>query len=322
MKAIALVSGGLDSLLAAKIIQGQEIEVIGMRFNIPFYIRKPSSFNTPDLEIIREDIGSEFLKIVLNPSHGFGSNINPCIDCKILMLTSARGLMPKLGAKFIITGEVLGQRPMSQHKRALDTIAREAGLEGLVLRPLSARLLSQTIPEKEGWVDRNRLFDINGRGRKTQIRLAAQLGIKEYAQPAGGCLLTDPAFSARLKDLILNKELSGDKIELLKIGRHFRLSPQLKLIVGRNESENKELQVLAQKGGYLFAPLNIAGPAALVKGELDEGAIGLCASIVARYCDKNGDEYVEVAFSDALLGKERIIKALPLEEKKLSIFRV
>jgi tRNA U34 2-thiouridine synthase MnmA/TrmU len=183
------------------------------------------------------------------------------------MLSQTKELMPQLGAAFVVTGEVLGQRPMSQHKQALYAIAKRASLEGLVVRPLSAKLLLETIPEKEGWISRERLLSLSGRTRKPQIELSRALGIKEYAQPAGGCLLTDPGFAKRLKELIGQDELGRDNIQLLKIGRHFRLAPNVKLVVGRDERENERLVNLAQDDDYLFFPADeLAGPTSMGVG--------------------------------------------------------
>ncbi|MCX5693793.1 MAG: tRNA 4-thiouridine(8) synthase ThiI [Candidatus Omnitrophica bacterium] len=268
IKALALISGGLDSLLAAKLICDQGCEVIGLHFKIPFCkldIKK--SFPDIGIKIMEVDIGAEFLELIRQPHYGFGSNMNPCIDCKILMFSKAKELMPELGAKFIITGEVLGQRPMSQNKQALKLIKRRSGLDELLLRPLSAQFFSPTLAEKEGWVKREKLLNFNGRIRTPQMRLAKDLGFNDYANPAGGCLLTDPGFSKRLLELLAHNELNLENLELLKVGRHFRLSGNTRLVVGRDEGENNQLARLAQPGDYLFGPQkDLAGPAALVRG--------------------------------------------------------
>ena len=259
MKAITLISGGLDSILAARLVKEQGIDIIPLNFYIPFYSRHKgnpgkdtASFVSDALgsELMTIDIGLEFLKILEKPNYGFGSNMNPCIDCKILMLSKAKGLMKELDAAFIVTGEVLGQRPMSQHKKALELIERRSGLKGILLRPLSAKHLSETLPEKEGWVNRGNLLDFSGRTRKPQIELAKAFKIKDYPNPAGGCLLTDPEFAKRLKDIIRHDELNIDNVELLKIGRHFRISPKTKLVVGRNEKENKEIEAIFTENNF------------------------------------------------------------------------
>jgi tRNA U34 2-thiouridine synthase MnmA/TrmU len=322
MKAITLISGGLDSTLAAKLVNEQGIEVIGLRFKIPFCSNVSRSFSDLGIEIREVNIDDDFLKMMENPRYGYGSHMNPCIDCKILMLRKAKELMDECGAQFIITGEVLGQRPMSQHKQALATIAKKAGLEGLVLRPLSAKLLPETIPEKEGWIKREKLLSFSGRGRKQQIELAKTFGIKEYTQPAGGCLLTDPEFSKRLRDLITHEGLSLNNIELLKIGRHFRLSEKAKLVVGRNEKENKQLVNLAVENDYLFMPLHIAGPTVLGRGIFNDELFKLSCSITCRYCDLNGKINAEIIYMKIPEREQKILNISPIKENQLLTLRI
>lgn len=323
MKAIALVSGGLDSTLAAKLIKAQGIEVIGLRFKIPFCSK--ASRNLPDLaiEIKESDINDDFLEMLKNPRYGYGSNMNPCIDCKILMLSKAKEMMEQCGGRFIITGEVLGQRPMSQHKQVLLTIAKRAGLEGLVLRPLSAQLLPETIPEKEGWVKRKKLFDFNGRSRKPQTDLAARLGVTDYPQPAGGCLLTDPQFSRRLRDLIEYGRYDSSNVKLLKIGRHFRISKGAKLIVGRNAQENEEIEKFAQGTDLLFLPpADIAGPSALGRGKFSEEEIKFCAGITARYCDLEGRQAIDITCRIFPNKEEHILVVSPIADVESMKYRL
>lgn len=324
MKAIALISGGLDSALAAKLVKEQAIEVIGLRFKMPFCSNKSGSPAISDagMEIREINIADAFLKMLENPSYGYGSNMNPCIDCKILMLRKAKGLMERYGAQFIITGEVLGQRPMSQHKQALETIARSAGLEGLVLRPLSAKLLTETIPEKEGWIKREKLLAFSGRGRKQQIELARTLGIKEYNQPAGGCLLTDPEFSKRLRDLVAHEGLSQNDIELLKIGRHFRISSETKLVVGRNEKENMDLLNLAREDDYLFMPKEIPGPTALGRGIFNDELIQFSGGITCRYCDLNGNTAAEITYKKVPAEEGKILRIRLIEDSRVIKLRI
>jgi tRNA U34 2-thiouridine synthase MnmA/TrmU len=315
------MSGGLDSTLAAKIVKEQGIDVIGLKFKIPFSTN--SIQKSADLEIREIDISEKFLKILLNPRYGYGSRMNPCIDCKILMLNKARELMDEWGAKFIITGEVLGQRPMSQYKQALMTIAKRADLEGLVLRPLSAKLLPETLPEKEGWIKRENLLAFSGRGRKNQIELAKTLGIKEYNQPAGGCLLTDPEFSRRLKELITHNELNLNNIELLKIGRHFRISPEAKLIVGRNREENMQLINFGRENDYLFYPPDdLAGPTSLGKGKFNEELLKLSCSITSRYCDLNDKREADMIFMKIPKKEEKRLHVSSLEDNWLLTLRI
>ena len=332
MKAIALVSGGLDSILAARVIKEQGIEVMPLHFKIPFCPREkeksPEKKSVSDLtaDILGQklriiDISKDFLKLLESPMHGFGSHMNPCVDCKILMLGKAKDLMKGWDSSFIITGEVLGQRPMSQHKQALQIIEKKSGLEGLVLRPLSAKLLSETIPEKQAQVDRNKLLRFSGRSRKPQMALAKILNIKEYNQPAGGCLLTDPQFAKRLKDLIMHKELNLDNVELLKIGRHFRISAHAKLIVGRNEKENEQLINLAKDKDYLFMPTDeIAGPTSLGRGIFNDVLVRASCSIACRYCDLNGRTEVDLIY--CYRNKKEILRISPLTEDSLKSLRI
>ena len=301
MKALALISGGLDSILAAKAAKDMGIDVVGVYFKTPFCLRKKKNNTTPTelahilssnagIELKIVELAEEFLEIVGHPKHGYGKNINPCIDCKILMLKKAKEMMGALGAEFLISGEVLGQRPMSQHHPALDMISREAGVEGLLLRPLSAKLLEPTIPEQNGWIDRNKLFDFTGRTRRPQMELAVMLGVIDYPNASGGCLLTDPLFSRRLRDLMKYGTYDMVNVAFLKVGRHYRFSPEAKLIVGRDEAENTDIEQMAQVGDLLFVPPeDLAGPSALARGNFSEELIKLSAGIVARYSD-NGDK--------------------------------
>lgn len=298
VKALALISGGLDSLLAAKIIYDQGLEVIGLHFNIPFCKLKIKEI-FPDIGIkIKEiDLKEEFLKLIQHPRYGFGSNMNPCIDCKILMFSKAKELMGELGAKFVITGEVLGQRPMSQNKQALKLIKEKSGLDDLLLRPLSAQFFAPSFAEREGWVRREKLLDFNGRKRTAQMQLAKSLGIDKYATPAGGCLLTDPNFSKRLEELLVHKELDLDNLELLKVGRHFRIGEKARLVVGRDEKENNLLIQLAKPQDYLFSPQkDLAGPTCLARGLINPELIFLSSEITSAYTDVVGLKEIEVLY--------------------------
>ncbi len=334
VKAIALISGGLDSALAARLIKEQGIEIIALNFKTIFCLcdRKTSSGCTNhayqvannlgiDLKVI--NITDEFLKIIENPKHGYGSNMNPCIDCRILKFRKAKEIMQEVGASFIITGEVLGQRPMSQYRHALNIIDKESELEGLVLRPLSAKLLQETIPEKEGWVSKDKLLNFSGRTRKPQIELAKRLDIKDYPCPAGGCLLTDPEFSKRLEELIKHQELNLDNVELLKIGRHFRLAPNTKLVVGRDEKENGRLLDLAKENDYLFFPNEeLAGPTSLGRGVFSEESVKLSCSITSRYCDLNGQAQAEIIYRRVPQAEENKISVAVAKENLLADLRI
>jgi tRNA U34 2-thiouridine synthase MnmA/TrmU len=232
--------------------------------------------------------------MVKNPKYGYGSNMNPCIDCRILMFRKAKKYMQERGASFIFTGEVLGQRPMSQHKKALKIIEKESGLENLIVRPLSARLLKPTIPEEKGWIDREKLLSIQGRRRLPQMKLADELGIKDYPCPAGGCRLTDPNFAERLKEAFEHKEYSLENIQLLRYGRHFRLDSGAKVIVGRNEEENKTLLRFLNKGDILMEVVNVGSPIVLLKKSKRREDIKKAASLCIRYSDAREEEKPDI----------------------------
>jgi tRNA U34 2-thiouridine synthase MnmA/TrmU len=333
MKAIILLSGGLDSTLAAELMSREGLELLAVNFKTPFCLCDRHSSNLGcgsnarrvaeaigiDLKIINAT--KDFLEVLKKPAHGYGANMNPCIDCRILFFRKSKELMNEVGASFIITGEVLGQRPMSQFRRQMDIIEREADLEGLVLRPLSAKLLTPTIPEKNGWVNRERMLDIAGRSRKPQMALAKDLGINDYPCAAGGCLLTDPEFANRVRDLIKHDELDMQNIDLLKAGRYFRLSPGAKLIVGRNESENKMLTMLAKEGDYLFGPATINGPIAVGKGSFTENLLEVACRIVSRYSDRDGEIYADISYRRLPDSEERIIKSSFLGDEELTRLR-
>ncbi|MEM3462316.1 MAG: hypothetical protein QXJ15_01425 [Candidatus Bathyarchaeia archaeon] len=313
MKAIGLISGGLDSALAAKIMMDMGIEVIGIHFLTPFSSAKVETSAKRISELLGfplriVKLGREYLDVVANPRYGYGAAMNPCIDCKILMLKKAKELMAESGAGFVFTGEVLGERPMSQTPWALRVIERESGLEGLLLRPLSAKLLGETLAERMGWVKRDGLLALRGRSRKDQIRMAKELGITSYLTPAGGCLLTDRGFSAKLLDLLEHGgELSERELEKLKVGRHFRYGGS-KIIVGRNEEENEAIKRLKGPGEVLLEVIGWGSPTTLLSGEVSEGAIRIAASLTARYSDCKLEE-VPVAYWDGERGEISIVKA-------------
>jgi hypothetical protein len=332
MRAIALISGGLDSILAAKIIKIQGISIVPLYFKIPFCHLKAPAYSGQDLnsfvssslgeELQRVEIRDEFLKLISNPEYGFGSHMNPCIDCKILMLTKAKELMPQFNAQFIVTGEVLGQRPMSQHKQALKAIEKKSGLLGLLLRPLSAKHIAPTIPEEKGWVDRERLLNFSGRSRRPQMKLARELNISGYPNASGGCLLTDRQFSLRLKDLIEHKTMDLRNIDFLKIGRHFRLNPKGKLVVGRDEKENIELEKQAGGGDYLFVPdEKTAGPTCLGLGNFDREMIETSSRIASYYCDSDGNG-VRIISWQSPGGEKEEFNPIPIEKSRLENMRI
>ena len=293
MKAIALLSGGLDSTIAARVMMEQGVELEALNFMTVFCtctnrgatcLASQKAVETLGIPLKVFNVSEEYLDVVKHPQHGYGRNMNPCIDCRIFMLKKAKAYMEESGAVFIVTGEVLGQRPMSQRKDAMHLIEKEAGLEGFILRPLSAKVLPTTIPEKEGWVDRERLLNISGRSRKPQIELADHYGIHDYPCPAGGCLLTDPGFAKRMKDLMVyDPQFSLNDVHLLKMGRHFRFSNGVKLVVGRNEEENQKIQTFAQGEDILLKVSSFPGPLSLLRGKLNEGDIEKAAAITVHY---------------------------------------
>jgi tRNA U34 2-thiouridine synthase MnmA/TrmU len=328
-RAIALISGGLDSLLAARVVMDQGIEVEGVSFVIGFASKDNKMFernvkakaveiNLP-LRII--DISKVFLEVLRAPKHGYGANINPCIDCKTLMLRKAKEIMEKEGFDFIITGEVLGQRPMSQRRDALNTIKNHSGLGGRLLRPLCAKMLDETIPEKEGIVDRSRLFDIRGRSRKQQMELAERYGLKDYAQPAGGCLLTDPGFAARIKDLMAHGDLDMENVNLAKTGRHFRIGPGAKVVLGRDDKENNTLMAQKIEKDVAFRLFFDPGPYALLRGEASEENVRTAASLVVSHSKKKNETSAKVEFW-VVEGEEKTITVSPMGRVELEKMRI
>ncbi len=328
IKAIILLSGGLDSTLAAHIAKQQEIELIALNFSSPFCLCNKkggcshaavSVSEKLAIKMISVDKTKEILEAVKKPKHGYGSNMNPCIDCRIIMLKKAKEYMEKTGAAFIITGEVLGQRPMSQRRHTLLLIEKEAGLEGRVVRPLSAKVLEETIPEKQGWVERRKLLNIAGRGRKEQMALAKEFGINDYPCPSGGCLLTDPNFSRRLRDLMkYNPDFSLNDIQLLKLGRHLRINHGYKLIVARNEKENACLIELRQRGDYLFSPhQDFAGPVGLGRGEFSEKDKELSCQVISHYCGEQNGSPVKIYVEDDGDSQKELFEATSIDEEQL-----
>ncbi len=304
-KAIALYSGGLDSTLAILVAMKQGIEVTAVTFVTHFGCNisdKSSCSKDPfaaaaqfGFEVKLCHLADRFIEIVKKPKFGHGKNMNPCIDCRILMLKEAKELMAMRGADFIITGEVLGQRPMSQRRDTFPKIDREAELAGYIVRPLSAKLLKPTIPEQAGIIDRERLYAFNGRSRKPQIALASELGLTSYPAPAGGCLLTDPIYSHRLRDLLEYTPDPGLKdIQLLRTGRHFRISQNEKIIVGRHEEDNVIIDSLADSGDYLLWVEGHGSPLAIANGRITEDALGIAAALCARYSDAKTLPVVDV----------------------------
>jgi len=300
LKAISLFSGGLDSQLAVCLIKDQGIEVIGVNFTSPFFGGDNTTCLAAErlkIKLHTLNIGKEYIDTVLiNPVYGYGKHFNPCIDCHAFMLKKAGMFMKENDASFIFSGEVIGQRPMSQNKSALNAVDKLSGFKGLIVRPLSAKLLPISTPESEGWIDRNKLLDITGRGRKRQMELAEKYSIHEYPTPAGGCLLTEPNFSIRLRKLLeVNPKPDPEEMHILKVGRHFYLNNHL-LVIGRNHSENLKLQELTLKTDYLFKVLDRPGPLGLLRCMDNPGVDNLqyAASIVARYSDAKNEPSAQV----------------------------
>jgi tRNA-uridine 2-sulfurtransferase len=348
-KAIAMISGGLDSTLALAMVRAQGVEVKAINFYTGFCITETQRRKggrqdgtmpqnealraAADLEIEIEYIdisGDAYLDMLLHPKYGYGANANPCVDCRIFMMRKAKEVMEREGADFIFTGEVLGQRPKSQRRDTLWAIERESGLKGRLLRPLSAKLLPPSIPEQEGILDRSKLGDLSGRGRTRQIAMARELGLSEWPQPAGGCcFLTDESFSRKFFDILGQREAAGeprridrDDVVLMTTGRHFRLSPTVKLIVGRTEVENGTLESYAGTARSRLAARVHAGPVALVEGEPTWEERQLAARIVARYGKGKDEPSVEVEWRDPDGGLEVLAVAPELDEARVEQLRI
>jgi tRNA-uridine 2-sulfurtransferase len=292
-KAISLFSGGLDSILAVKVVQDQDISVQGVTFETPFFNARKAKETARQIQLplLVVDITDSHLAMLKAPRYGYGKNMNPCIDCHTLMLHTAGKIMEETGADFLFTGEVMGQRPMSQTRQSLHIVAKNSGYADYIIRPLSARLLTETRPEQEGKVNRQHLLAIQGRGRKVQMEMAKSYGVHYYPPPAGGCLLTDPMFSRRLKDLFSHDpEHDTRDIELLKYGRHFRSGESGKIIVGRNKSDNSALQELTGKGDTVLCMVQLAGPLVLIPGGGSEEVIEQAARLCVLYSDAPVDE--------------------------------
>jgi tRNA U34 2-thiouridine synthase MnmA/TrmU len=331
-KAAALISGGLDSLLAAKVVQEQGVHVEGLNFYTGFCVeghthairkkdRNKEKRNNAlwvaeqlGIKLHIVDIVEDYKDIVINPKHGYGANLNPCLDCKIFMVSKALEWIKAKDFDFIITGEVMGQRPMSQRKETLPVVAGESGADDLLLRPLCAKNLPETRPEREGWVDRDELYDFSGRSRKPQMALAAKFGFEDYAQPAGGCcFLTDAQYSDKLADLWRSRgerRYEMDDIMLLKVGRHLRPAKHYKLIISREEGEGNFLRGYRSRFPHL-STVSHPGPLALIDGDPSEDDIEFAARLVARYSQGRSADQVTLEFTD-IEGDQREIKVVPM----------
>jgi tRNA-specific 2-thiouridylase len=306
-KVVVLLSGGLDSNLSTRMVLDQEIDVEAVAVKTPFCDfdcgkgcghRVKEVADTLGIHLKTVYFGDEYLAMLKNPKHGFGSGMNPCVDCRAMMYKAAKEHMEKIGALYLVTGEVLSQRPMSQHRPALRIIEEESDLVGKVIRPLSAGRLPPSEAEKLGVIDRDKLLSIEGRSRKKQLALAKQFGIQNPPNSAGGCLLTDPAFSKRVYDLFEHTEGTPtlNDVELLKVGRHFRLSKYAKLVVGRNQNENEIMKSLCLDADYAFEALEFKGPLGILRVRTDSNSendlIITAGGIVSRYSDAPRDQVV------------------------------
>ena len=331
-KALALLSGGLDSTLVVKMMLDQGIEVEALNFTSPFCtctgknagckseaVRVAQEFNIP-IKVIHK--GLDYLEVVRNPVHGYGKAVNPCIDCRIYLLRKAKDYLVESGADFVITGEVLGQRPMSQRRDTLRIIEKESGLEGLLLRPLSAQHFTPTIPEKEGWVDRSRLLAMSGRSRKQQMDLAEELDVKNYPCPAGGCMLCETSFAPKVRDIFDHSEaLNLRDFRLLKLARHFRIGPNTKLLIGRDEAENSALETAMQAGETLLRWQDGSSPTGVIVGLQDETLLQTAARILLRYTRAPEDTECNVKLVTG--SEERFMTAPNLfAEEQVGEFRI
>ncbi|MCL1832936.1 MAG: hypothetical protein FWG49_00380 [Leptospirales bacterium] len=314
--------------MAGKILMDLNIDVIGLHCLLPYYPpdtdfeKLDESINAKQigLHVIHHRCGADYIEILKNPNHGYGKHINPCIDCKIYFINKAAEMMIKTGSDFVATGEVIGQRPMSQQKNSLNLIEKST-LKGRLLRPLSAKLLKPTIPEINGIVDREKLYAINGRGRSEQFELAETFGIKNFSTPSGGCLFTDKFIAARIKDLIdYNPEFKQDELYLLKIGRHFRIHSMLKIVVSKSEKDTIELEKYENNSDFFFKP-DFSGPSVYVKGIMNENDIDIINSIISRYGRPSSAENLINIYKNGVLYKTiNVIE--PIDDKKLKNYRI
>lgn len=317
-KALGLISGGLDSTLAALALKRQGVDVTGIVYVTPFFgsDRAKKAAHQIDIPLIIRDISEVHLDMLKNPRYGYGRNLNPCIDCHALMFRIAGEIMLEGGFDFLFSGEVLGQRPMSQNLNALHSVAKHAGCPDRILRPLSAKLLPITPAEENGLVDREQLLGIQGRSRRPQESLARQWGLKEYPGSGGGCLLTEKSFTGRLRDLLLHHpDCTPKDVELLKVGRQYRLSPQAKLTLGRNQETNEVIQAMADEDHLLLRAESFSGPLGLISGHPSQEDLQQAAAIVAASGKGKDSSEVDVLIQR---GKTRnTLQAAPMARNKI-----
>jgi len=317
IRALSLLSGGLDSQLAVCVLKDQGIEVHGIVFESPFFTASAARAAAAQvgIELHVLDFTADILELVNDPPHGFGSGMNPCIDCHARMLRRAGEFMDKEGFHFLSTGEVLNERPMSQNRRSLQVVAHDSGYSEAIVRPLSAGLLPETKPEQLGWVDRARLLSLHGRGRKPQFELARQFGLHDYPTPAGGCCLTEPNFAKRLKDLKDHEGLAELRaIRLLKVGRHFRLAGGLKVVIGRDQADNEFLEKSATPDEWLLKTDGVPGPTCLVSSRAGDEQIRLAGALCARYADCAKDRPVAIEIQSAQGIRQMEVTPMMVEE--------
>ena len=329
-KVVALLSGGLDSQLAVRMMQEQGFEVSAVAIKTPFCdfdcgrgcgfeIRERADDLNVNLKTVY--LGDEYIEMLKHPKHGIGSGFNPCIDCRAMMFDAAKKHMDEIGAEFIISGEVLGQRPMSQHAPALRIIEKESGLVGKIVRPLSAALLPETDPERNGLIKRENLGMIKGRTRRAQLDMAKKYEIENPPNAGGGCLLTDPTFGLRAKDLFAHTETPTiNDIDLLKIGRHFRFDEQTKFVVGRNKDENEMIKAIALPGDILFQARDHMGPVSILRGKNADMYVKFASSITLRYSDAPKGEQASIIINKDNTKEEIITQHA--EEKSYIKFRI
>jgi tRNA-uridine 2-sulfurtransferase len=329
VKCLVMFSGGLDSIIAAHLLKSLGIEVLGLHFVLPFYSGLGADYRTVQdrsrmlgIPLRIEEEGEDFLAMFKDPSFGYGKNINPCLDCRIHRLSKAALIMRQEGAAFIATGEVVGQRPMSQRRDCLDIVEKRTGLRGLLLRPLSAGLLRPTIPENEGWVDRTRLLSIGGRGRKDQIAYATAHGLA-YPSPAGGCILTHEQTALRCNDLLRSSpDFSLADFKLLAYGRHFRISPAVRVIIARDDAENSVLEKLLCPDDYRLTLTDGLGPLGILRatGPVSKEELGKACSLLARYSKARSQE--EARVSICRNGATSVMSIHPAREEECEASRL
>ena len=322
--ALALYSGGLDSTLACRVVAAQGIKVVAVKFVTPFFgyellLREEEYIRTTKeesgIDVLLKDVTIPYLELLKKPAHGFGRYFNPCIDCKIFLLKQAKKMMPAIGASFLVTGEVIGQRPMSQRRDTLRVIERDSGCEGILVRPLCAMNLEPSQAELEGLIDRQQLFGFSGRNRTPQMKLAEQFGITDYPTPAGGCILADPILSARIQEYYKkNKRIVPADILLLLVGRQFRLPGGGWLVLGRDEKQNEKIEKLRQPGDWLLQPSIIPGPTAILRHSKNFADVETAAALVARFAKKSALVDGTAIITAEYKGTSREIDASALED--------